>query len=600
MPLSRLYSQEASFPAQALQEVAREMGCDPNLLIVVDSSGAQFSIRLKTIGEIVRTLPNDYHPEDQVAAPPHSVPYTLEYQPDGVYIAIMPGHKGLVLKNLVERLEQKQLHNMDQKALAIALSKPGTSLLFAPPQAEFLYNESIVCKVSADGMSATATLWPAQGGRRCNWRDWADALAKANITAGIDILACGRLLREGVYEQALPIAQGATPEKGKDGRLEFHFRLEKTGVPVEGKDGRVDYRSLDLIENVDKGQLLVTAHPPMASAHGYTVTGAVLESMPGKPRTIPVGRGCTLSHDGAQLFASVAGRVELENNRVCVFSRYEVPGDVDLSVGNIDFLGDVIIQGNVLAGFSVKAQGSIEVRGVVESATLQSQSDIMLRGGIRGAGTANVSAGQNVVATFVEGVTIQAQGSVYAESIMQSKVEAQENVIVAGRKALISGSTVRAFKNIVASFAGSPSQTPTLLEVGVSPALRARLEAQKDKKAQHEKNLRRLTMVNDRLQGLRKAGRVLDEDQSAQAKQVEETIALLQSEVEYLTRDNEVIQHSLNTMPPCGVHIRETSYPGVTVAIRQVQYKVGDNLPFTTFKLVEGQVIVMAFCYSGK
>ena len=599
MPLSKLYNREAEFPAQALEEVAQELGCDTKLLTVVDSSVSQFTVRLKTIEELVRDELENPGPKNQSASPAHLIPYTLSYKPEGVFIAVTP-YKGMILRDLLSRLERKQLRNMDQKALAVALSKPNTTVLCAPPQEEFLLNESIVCKVSSDNMSATAALTSAEGGRRCNWQDWADAFAKAKITNGIDIVACNRLIREGIYDQPIPIAEGRVPEKGKDGRLEFHFRLERSGVPLEGKDGRVDYRSLDLIENVQQGQLLVTAHPPTAGEHGYTVTGAVLESAPGKPRPIPCGRGCALSPDGMQLFASAAGRVELENNRVCVFSRYEVPGDVDLSVGNIDFLGDVIIQGNVLAGFSVRAQGSIEVRGVVEGAVLQSQSDVLLRGGIRGAGAAHVSAGHNVVATFIEGANIQAQGSVYAESIMQSKVEAQESVIVTGRKALISGSTVRAFKEIVASLAGSPSQTPTLLEVGVSPALRARLEMQKEKKAQHEKNLNRLTMVSERLKGLRQAGRRLDEEQEEQAKQLEETIALLQNEVERLAHDNELIQHSLDVMPKCGIHVRETVYPGVTVSIRQVQYRVVDNLPFTTFKLVEGQVIVMPFCYSGK
>lgn len=47
---------------------------------------------------------------------------------------------------------------------------------------------------------------------------------------------------------------------------------------------------------------------------------------------------------------------------------FYVYGDVDFNVGNIDFLGDVHISGDVREDFVVHATGTVTVDGLVEGA----------------------------------------------------------------------------------------------------------------------------------------------------------------------------------------------------------------------------------------
>ena len=49
-----------------------------------------------------------------------------------------------------------------------------------------------------------------------------------------------------------------------------------------------------------------------------------------------------------------------------MFPVYVVPGDVDFSTGNIDFIGSVKVMGSVRNGFSVKAEGNVEIMGRLE------------------------------------------------------------------------------------------------------------------------------------------------------------------------------------------------------------------------------------------
>ena len=57
------------------------------------------------------------------------------------------------------------------------------------------------------------------------------------------------------------------------------------------------------------------------------------------------------------LISTIDGQASLINNKVTVNQTYEVPHNVDHSIGNIDFVGNVVVKGNILTGFSIKQEG---------------------------------------------------------------------------------------------------------------------------------------------------------------------------------------------------------------------------------------------------
>ena len=127
------------------------------------------------------------------------------------------------------------------------------------------------------------------------------------------------------------------------------------------------------------------------------------------------------------------------NGKINVYAIYEVLGDVDNSTVNIDFIGNVIIKGNVLTGFKVKAGGYIEVRGVVEGAKLVAQGDVVLKKGIQGMGKGIIETQGNVIARFIENSTVTAKGNITTETILHSAINCGGKVEVGGRKGLIAG-----------------------------------------------------------------------------------------------------------------------------------------------------------------
>src|SRR5699024_2292633 len=177
-------------------------------------------------------------------------------------------------------------------------------------------------------------------------------------------------LKHRKYNTQIQMSMGKEPEDGADGEVVYHISLDKSGKPLIKEDGDVDYFHLDLVENVKKGQALATIIPPTEGISGMTVTGKEIQATPGKNIRVGRGKNIDLSDDGLQLFAAIDGRVELIANKIHVYNTLEINGDVDTSTGNIDFVGNVTINGNVLTGFEVKAQGHIIVSGVVEGANL--------------------------------------------------------------------------------------------------------------------------------------------------------------------------------------------------------------------------------------
>ncbi|MCD8491911.1 MAG: FapA family protein [Geovibrio sp.] len=63
---------------------------------------------------------------------------------------------------------------------------------------------------------------------------------------------------------------------------------------------------------------------------------------------------------------------------------------MDYSTGNIVFNGVVHIRGDVLSGFSVKAEKDIMVEGIVQDATMVAGGSIVIKTGIKGEVNNNV------------------------------------------------------------------------------------------------------------------------------------------------------------------------------------------------------------------
>src|SRR5690606_11485656 len=111
--------------------------------------------------------------------------------------------------------------------------------------------------------------------------------------------------------------------------------------------------------------------------------------------------------------------------KINVFPVYEVNGDVDYKVGNIDFNGTVVVRGSVLPGFRIRSNGDIRIIGTVEGAFLEAGGSIEVTEGVVGQNKGKLYAGRNVKCSFVQDAMITAGEDVLvAQSIMHSHIKA--------------------------------------------------------------------------------------------------------------------------------------------------------------------------------
>ena len=310
----------------------------------------------------------------------------------------------------------------------------------------------------------------------CSIEDLESFLQSHNIRYGIqqDIVQRISSNPEEYFWSRVPIAIGQPSVNGTDGRVALTVDLEEDRKPLERADGKVDYKELVRLHNVNKGQLIAKIIPTQPGVVGKTVTGEELPFRAGKEAHFKVGKNVLVDQEETSMYAAIDGLVTLtDKGKINVFPVYEVNGDVDYSTGNIDFVGTVVIRGNVLTGFTVKSAGDIRVVGGVEGADLISGGSIEITGGIIGYNKGLVSAGKNVKVSFIQdGNVVAGDDVIVSQSIMHSNIRAGHDVICNGAKGLIVGGIVQAGERVVARTVGNTMSTATAIEVGVVPELR--------------------------------------------------------------------------------------------------------------------------------
>nr|MBO2493399.1 DUF342 domain-containing protein [Clostridia bacterium] len=519
--------------------------------------------------------------------------FVVEYKEDGVYLTVyIPPSKFTKADEeaIMYHLKRKKIQGLMVDAVAQAMHvNPGRPVKVAEPQPELPVDEEVLVHISQDGMLATMMLLPPDGGRLLEYKDVIQALTDKGVVYGIDENAIRQALNSRRYGQEVIVARGKPPQNGEDAKLTYHFKPDKKSKPEIREDGTVDYHSLDNIENVTKGQVLVTLTPSTPGVDGKTVLGTSVPAKPGKPLVLPAGKNVVVSDDGLKLLAAIDGKVEMIGGRVHVYSVHEVRNNVDNSTGNINFVGSVIIHGNVLSGFEVRAGGSIEVRGVVEGATLIAEGDVILRKGLQGAKKGMIRAGGSVTARFIENGTVYAKGDVTAEAIMHSNVVSGQYVRLIGKRALIVGGRVHAALGITASTIGSPMATSTVLEVGISPEIRQEYEQLKEELQRLEKEQRKIEQALAVLSRMESSGRLPLDKVIAKHK-------ALRARDEYSLKIPTIkarlfeLEEAFLKGAHGKIHVKKVVYPGVSITIGQSTFNVKDPINYVTFLRDEGEI----------
>lgn len=325
--------------------------------------------------------------------------------------------------------------------------------------------------VPKDGLSAWLLLFPPVGGGRELSRDeLSQALDQAQVRFGVDEALLDSIPTDrNRYFRLFHAAEGTLPVHGEDGKVEELFpRVTERSFTVD-ENNRADYTSLNLFHNVEEGGVICRIHPPTEGVPGRSVLDRELPARDGRPASVPKGRNTHFSEEGDALLASIAGQVEFSGRSFQVKPLLDIPGDVDFSTGNINFVGDVFIHGDICAGFTVRAMGSITVDGVVMSSTVEAGGDLVVTRGVQGDNQAVIKAHRGVYAKYLENCCVCAKEGLYADCIINCDVYCDGIVEVRSGRMTIIGGTIRAAREVSAGTIGSRTESRTGIILGGLP-----------------------------------------------------------------------------------------------------------------------------------
>ncbi|QAT50671.1 DUF342 domain-containing protein [Caproiciproducens sp. NJN-50] len=365
-------------------------------------------------------------------------------------------------------------------------------------QKEELKKPEIQLSVSSDRLEATIRVKTAFHGQSVSFEEIVAFLKENGIVYGVLESVIRDYCENKKYFLDLVCARGLSPVDEKDGKLEYLFQREQNFMPEEREDGTVDYRNLGIVQNVKKGDVLCRILPPEPGENGIDVYNNPVEYRRGKIPSFPQGKNTAVSEDGLTLTADSDGCIEYKNANLSISEVFVVRGDVDSSSGNIDFLGTVIVQGDVLEGFSIKAGMDINVRGMVEGAMLEAGGNIAISCGMNGMSRGKLIAKGSVSAQYIENATVECAGDLRADVIFNSMVKAGNSIMARGRKGLLAGGRYQAGRSITANTIGSGgARTEVLIVSGVLDGLltgreEESLDSVKAELSEEEKNLQTL------------------------------------------------------------------------------------------------------------
>ncbi len=519
----------------------------------------------------------------------------MEINEDGVFFTVHPpvgSGKKLTVERASQYIESRGIANVNwtevERACNLAHGVPVKVADYDP----VLYKEAqVIVDVSADKMLAYVTLVAPKGGRMPDFDKIKRTLQDAGVVVGIDEESLNTNIEASIANERFTAAKGIAPVKGEDAHVKYRFIPDHDKKkPTEEEDGSVDHRRLDIVQNVTKGEPLAEKIPATEGKEGRTVTGSIIPPIPGKDIVLAGGQNTKVSEDGLLMTATIDGHVVFTGKVPRVVPVFDVKGDVDYSVGNIDFIGDVHISGNVLDDFKVKAKGSIFIGGNVQSAALEAGGTIAVKGGVIGKDRGSVKANEDIMAKFVENATLDAKRNVIIEkAIIHSQIMAGEEVRVTGKKAVIVGGKVMAGKLIESKTIGSYVDIKTEVQVGVDPRVIEEYYSTDEELTKYEKSLTELEQSINLMVKKKQVGKLPAEKMQLLQKWLSMRKQLMEL-IENLNKRREDLEQQAAISKEGVIKVSKILFPGVVVHIRTATKRMTEEIKFATLIYDRGEI----------
>lgn len=519
---------------------------------------------------------------------------------EGVFLVIAPDSPA-TLSDVAAAIAERGIAKYNGTAVKSSVeAKTGRPVKIAEPQEIEEKDESTEAdfrfRVSPDGLTCEMWYIPETGDAPHPTVQKVEGYMNSHsVTHGHDEEAIAKMLDTPIVRQWVVTAKGEPPVHGKDAVIEYKVDLNVLKPRAVGD--KVDMKELGAVINVIQGQEIATKIPAVQGKDGMTLAGKKIPAMIGKDKSLPGGKGVTMSEDRLHLYAEYDGNLFIKGGRLGVNPVFEVRGDVDYGVGNIDFIGPVNIHGAVREGFEVRSGNNIMIEGVVEGAIIEAKGDIMVKVGVSGSGKARVKSSGIVSANYIDQAYVRSDTSILvAEAIMHSDVAARGEIKVMGsKKGQIVGGKVQAGSEIICEVLGSEMGTKTEALVGEMPEVVEERRQAEENLALIKEELDKVDSNLTYLKELQQKGSLPADKQALLAK-ITKVKFQLKSQYDVTEKKLAELEEMREKTKQDGrVRVKNVCYPGVTVSMRGLRYVVREPLKFTSFVFEDGEIKLRSY-----
>jgi uncharacterized protein (DUF342 family) len=444
---------------------------------------------------------------------------------------------------------------------------------------------NVLIFISPDNMHAYATFMPPiNGGKAPAYENAlklvfsADFGIKSELVdemafkAGFDLAGTGVI----VYQHL--IASGTKPVNGTHGKVTLFFD-QKGSRPDMHSAGKADYRMVNKYVNVRAEQLLARVTLPTLGSPGCTVTGKEIPQVEGHMVEIEKGQGVRVNETGADYYATIDGYVTFEANTLNITPTIEVK-DIDFSVGNIDFVGDVNISGDVQPGFTVKGK-NVTVGGVVQDASIIAEESLTIKVGAKGSRTDfALTAGTDIIIGYCEDYILNAKNNIIINKYsFNSVLNCGQELLAADTKSTVAGGKVVAFSGCKFHNLGTRANTAVEIVAGRRYDAEEKLAKINDEKVRLEQTL---VKINEALSGLDLTS--ANTMANIKVKKMVDTRDLIVKRIDLFNRRIETISSDAN-FPNPRIEVHNEVQEGAVIKIHDVKYVLRSKLKRVVFTI---------------
>ncbi|MDR0764582.1 MAG: FapA family protein [Synergistaceae bacterium] len=530
--------------------------------------------------------------------------FELNITEEGVFLVVAPDCTASI-GEIISALKERGVTNYDGNEVKNAFdNKQGAPVRVADPREDKEEDKDggegreadFRIKISEDALTCELWLIPPSGDKAMPTLENVKGFMNTHgAVYGHDEDAIKEMITAPIVKQWVVTAKGNAPENGCDAKINYKTDIDISKPKTVGEN--VDMKELGAVINVIQGQEIVEKTPLVQGRDGMTVTGKKIPAYVGKDKNMPLGKGLVLSDDKLRLYAEFDGNLITKDGKLSVSQVFDVKGDVDYGIGNIDFIGTVMVHGSVREGFDVRAGGDIVVDGVVEGATLKSEGNLTIKTGIRGTGKATVIAKGDVSVSYIDQAKVRSGGNIaVSEAILHSDIGARGEVVAAGsKKGQIIGGMIQAGSEVTCEVLGSDMGTKTEVIVGDIPELAEEKKRADENLSQLQEQLEKIEANVGFLKSLQQKG-PLPGDKQAMLTRMTKAKFQLRAQCDATKKKIGELSDELEKSKSAGcVRVKGTCYPGVTLTVCGVRYIVREKLKFTRFVCKDGEVKIKSF-----